>query len=70
MCSFVQESTCQNHVRVYESIPSDPTLFLVCGTQASVAPECRTIRVSKPWPLTPIAPMILIHVEQHQTLTS
>ena len=40
-----QVSACQNHVRVYKRIPGTDSSVLVCGTQASISPECRIIQV-------------------------
>ena len=41
------EYNCRNHIRVHQSIPTvgDGLSLLVCGTQATVSPQCRVVRV-------------------------
>ena len=43
---YGQGFACRNHIRVYKRIPGDPNRLLVCGTQAAVNPQCRTVSVS------------------------
>ena len=36
---------CNNHIRVYQWLPSNPSQLLVCGTQAVTRPQCRILEV-------------------------
>lgn len=39
---------CRNHIRVHQSIPTvtDDDLLMVCGTQATMTPQCRVVKVT------------------------
>ena len=41
-----QDYVCRNHIRVYKRLVTDEDLLFVCGTQATVQPQCRTVNVS------------------------
>ncbi|KAL5510746.1 hypothetical protein EMCRGX_G006347 [Ephydatia muelleri] len=36
---------CRNHLRVFTSIPTDPTRLVVCGSEATGTPSCRAVDV-------------------------
>ena len=53
---YGQGFACRNHIRVYKRIPGDSNRLLVCGTQAAVNPQCRTVNVSA------LVTLYLLHV--------